>query len=166
MSDNRSRQAARKEQMNGLVSKLPQSMAEAEARQTAIREAGETVRDARAILRQIIKMYGLPLDIFIEDRHLNYHARNLADLPGEIFDMAVALTGRAKEVATLAKEVAALAGDVDNLTKETPGLADDANRLAEGLAEGVTKHSDKKLERPEQAGEPQRSRVCLSTGCE
>ena len=150
LSDNRSRQAARKKQMNGLVSKLPQSMAAAKARQTAIREAGETVRDARAILRQIIKMYGLLLDIFIEDRQRNYHARNLDDLPGEIFDMAVALTERAKEVAALAKEVAALAGDVDNLTKETSGLADDANRLAEG----VTKHSDKKLERPEQTKNP------------
>ena len=154
LSDKRKRQAVRKKQMKGLVSKLPQSMAEAGARQTAIREAGETVRDARAILRQIIKMYGLPLDIFIEDRHLNYNAINLPDLPDEIFDMAVALTGRAKEVATLAKEVAALASDVDNLTKETPGLADDANRLAEGLAEGVTKHSDKKLERPKRPKNP------------
>ena len=134
LSDNRTRQAARAKQMNGLVAKLPQRMANAKARQAAIREAEETARDARAILRQIMTLFALPLDIFIKDREHNYHAKNLGKLPAGAFETAVALHTREKEVVALARKAAAQVENVETLTTETAGLAADANRLAEAVA--------------------------------
>ena len=134
---------ARKKQMLGLISKLPERLKEAKERQAAIRQADEAMFDARAVIRHVKKAFKLPLDIFVEKKKRTY-ARLLAGLPEEVSRLVRVQTKRAEEVAALTKEVAALAGDVDNLTDETHGLADDANRLAEETA----KHTDKKLKRP------------------
>ena len=134
----------RKRQLLEIVSStLPEDMRKAEIRQAAVRQGEGAVRDARAVINYVRKVYALPLNIFVEKRKRTY-ARLLATLPEEVYRLAGALVKRVGEVAALTKEVAALASDVDNLTNEVPGLTDDANRLAEEMA----KHTDKELNRP------------------
>ena len=97
---------ARKKQMLELISKTPESLAEATARQAAIRQAGEATDDARAVISYVKEAFKLPPDIFAEKRKRHY-TRLLATLPVEVTRGVRTLDKRIYEAAVLTKEVAA-----------------------------------------------------------
>lgn len=134
----------RKKQLSKTVSStLPKEMRKAENRRAAVRQAEEAVRDGKAVINYVRRVFALPHDIFVK-RQRSY-TRMLAALPEEVSRLGKALAKRVEVVAALAKEVDALATEVDKLSDELPGLTDDANSLAVETA----KYTDKNLIRPQ-----------------
>ena len=139
----------RKKQLSKTVSStLPEDMRKAEKRRAAVRQAEEAVRDGKAVINYVRRVFALPHDIFVK-RQRSY-TRMLAALPEEVSRLSKALAKRVEVVAALAKEVDALATEVGKLSDEIPGLTDDANSLAEETAQ----HTEKILTRPERQQDP------------